>query len=402
MQLAACGLELRERRAARREPLDLADERRLGLLRVVWIARGDRGEEARVAVRDQHRGDAVGEPPSRAQLLVEARARAVREHDLGEPERRAGSCRRRRRSASRRRCAASPSGAPRGACPTGSGLRIALRPRRLPGVALRIASAAASTGSWSTGPTTRARRSRRTSDRAPRRDRRSPIAASDSGVPRIGYASGCSAPYSASDRSCQMRRRSSASCASSRSTTGRSRSRSARVGPGCRQARRARRAPPARRRGRRSRRATSARASSWRRPRRRAPRSRGARRRPRACGRSGARAGARRRAHSRGASRRRREPHRDDGSRAVEGGDAQTGLGAADDRHGPARSRRASILHRGNVCNMRGLLQVLQASRCTAYTRATTRRSSSAGQSACLVSRGSRVRIPTSALETAC
>ena len=52
------------------------------------------------------------------------------------------------------------------------------------------------------------------------------------------------------------------------------------------------------------------------------------------------------------------EPHRDDGTRTLERGHAQPRLGAGDDRHGPAGSRRATVFHRGNVCNMAVPVQV--------------------------------------------
>ena len=54
---------------------------------MVGVARGDRGEEAGIAVGNEHGRDAVGESPSRAQLVVQTRTRTVCQHDLGEAER---------------------------------------------------------------------------------------------------------------------------------------------------------------------------------------------------------------------------------------------------------------------------------------------------------------------------
>ena len=52
------------------------------------------------------------------------------------------------------------------------------------------------------------------------------------------------------------------------------------------------------------------------------------------------------------------QAHRDDGSRPFERGHPKTRLGPRDDGHRPARSRDASPLHNGNVCNIRAELQI--------------------------------------------
>ena len=295
MELTASGLELRERRSARREAFDLADERRLGLLRVVWIARGDRGEEPGVAIRDQHGRDAIGETTPRAQLFVEPRPGSMGQHDLGEPERReirvvdaaeppaAGDVQQTRPA-----LLMAPARSVQAPDRVGS--------RRFPGVELRMGSAAASTRSWSTGPTTasaafvahqrraylveivdgdRGERLRRAEDRI-RERMLGPVQRLGQELP------------DAPALLCLVRELAQHDGPLAIEIGARR--------PRCRQtAERAQRRRHVRGHDDRVD-ATSARASWWRPPRHRAPRSRAARRLPRACGRSGARAGALRRA----------------------------------------------------------------------------------------------------------
>ena len=80
-----------KRRAAGGEPLDLGDDRALGLRRVVGVAARHRGDVAGVAVGDEDGRDAVGEPPLGPQPPVQPRPRPVGEDDLRQPERRQAS-----------------------------------------------------------------------------------------------------------------------------------------------------------------------------------------------------------------------------------------------------------------------------------------------------------------------